>query len=222
MIGQPEPEHRDTVVFIHGLWMTGMELFFLRRMVRDAGYATEQFSYRTMAGTLDENARSLRDFLQAVPDGPVHLVAHSLGGLLTLYLFDQLKFRTNGKLVFLGSPVCGSQAARAFASNRLGEVILGRSGQEGLLQESRPEWRHANPLGIIAGTRGLGVGAAVSDLEKPNDGAVAVSETRIPGAHDRIEMEVTHASMLMSRAVGEQVIHFLRESRFDHEGGTGS
>ncbi|MCP1727473.1 pimeloyl-ACP methyl ester carboxylesterase [Natronospira proteinivora] len=210
-------EANDTVVFIHGLWMTGLEMFFLRRMVRDAGYDTEQFSYRTMAGTLDENAHSLKHFLESLNARPIHLVAHSLGGLLSLYLFNELNYHTDGKLVFLGSPVRGSQAARALADKRIGEMILGRSGQQGLLQDSRPEWRHANPLGILAGTRGVGVGAAMSDLEKPNDGAVAVSETHIPGASDRIELDVTHASMLMSRAVGDQVIHFLRTSRFDHE-----
>jgi len=217
MQNRDQTQSRETVVFIHGLWMTGLELFFLRRMVRDAGYVTEQFSYRTMAGTLHENARSLQAFLASLNDAPIHLVAHSLGGLLSLYLFNELNYRVDGKLVFLGSPVRGSQAARAFAANRIGEVILGRSGQEGLLQESRPEWRYENPLGILAGTRGLGVGAAVSDLEKPNDGAVALSETHMPGAADRIEMDVSHSSMLMSRAVGDQVIHFLNAGRFKHQ-----
>jgi len=209
-------EPNETVVFVHGLWMTGLEMFFLRRMVRDAGFATQQFSYRTVAGSMEDNARSLRDFLESLDAWPVHLVAHSLGGLLSLHLFNELGYRKDGKLIFLGSPVRGSQAAQAIASNRIGEVILGHAGQEGLLRQGAPEWRHENPLGLIVGTRSLGVGAALSDLPTPNDGAVAVEETQLPGAADRIEMDVTHASMLMSRAVGDQVIHFLRASRFDH------
>jgi pimeloyl-ACP methyl ester carboxylesterase len=206
----------ETVVFIHGLWMTGMELYFLRRMVGESGYATERFSYRTMAGTLDENAESLRDFLQTVEGSPVHLVAHSLGGLLTLRLFERFGEVTNGHVVFMGSPVQGSQAARATAARLLGEVILGRSGQEGLLQQSRPEWRWSNPLGVIAGTRGIGMGVAMGDLQEPSDGTVAVSETRIPGCRDCIELDVSHSSMLFSRPVADQLIAFLRDAALDH------
>ncbi|MEA5445998.1 alpha/beta hydrolase [Gammaproteobacteria bacterium AB-CW1] len=216
MARQDGPGPAETVVFIHGLWMTGMELYFLRRRVSQAGYETERFSYRTLAGSLDENAESLRDWLEEVDNVRVHLVAHSLGGLLTLRLFQRFGPVVNGKVVFMGSPVRGSQAARATASIRLGEVILGRSGQEGLLHEDEAEWPWDNELGIIAGTRGIGVGTALSDLPEPHDGTVAVRETHIHGARDRIQLDVSHTSMIMSRQVADQIVHFLRESRFYH------
>ncbi|MDQ2070433.1 esterase/lipase family protein [Natronospira bacteriovora] len=206
----------ETVVFIHGLWMTGMELFYLRRQVREAGYATEQFSYRTLSGTLDENAESLHDFLQTVDGTRIHLVAHSLGGLLTLRLFERYGSVISGRIVFLGSPVRGSQAARATAANRFGEVILGRSGQEGLLEEREPVWSWPNGLGVLAGTRGIGVGVALSELPEPNDGTVAVEETELVGASDYILLDVSHTSMLMSRQVADQIVAFLRDGCFDH------
>lgn len=203
-----------TVVFIHGLWMKGFELFLLRRRIKSAGFATRRFSYRTMAATLDENAAALSEYLASLGDGPVHLVAHSLGGILTVRLFERYGPLVNGRVVFLGSPVRGSSVARATAARPFGDVMLGRSGQEGLLQEQEPVWEWPNPLGVIAGTKSIGVGRVVSDMDGPGDGTVALAETEIRGATDIFTFPVTHTSMLFSRPVADQVIHFLRNGRF--------
>jgi pimeloyl-ACP methyl ester carboxylesterase len=209
----------EVVVFVHGLWMTGMELFWLRRLVRERGYAVEQFSYRTIGGRLDDNAAFLRDFLYSIDAGAVHLVGHSLGGLLILRMFEQHEYRRPGRVVFMGSPVQGSQTAKAVAATRFGSVVLGRSGEQGLTESARHEWTFENELGVIAGTGGVGIGRALSELPEPNDGTVAVEETRIEGATDGIELPVTHSGMAVSRQVADQIVHFLRQGCFDHEGG---
>lgn len=203
-----------TVVFIHGLWMKGFELFLLRRRIESAGFDTRRFSYRTMAATLDENAAALKEHLAALGDGPVHLVAHSLGGILTVRLFERYGSLVNGRVVFLGSPVRGSSVARATAARPFGDVMLGRSGQEGLLEKQEPAWDWPNPLGVIAGTKSIGVGRVVSDMDGPGDGTVAQAETEIRGATDSLTLPVTHMSMLFDRPVADQVVHFLRNGSF--------
>jgi pimeloyl-ACP methyl ester carboxylesterase len=219
MAGNPESAKAEIVVFVHGLWMTGMELFYLRRLVRDAGYRVEQFSYRTISGSLDHNAEILRDFLESLDAPAVHLVGHSLGGLLILRMFETLEYDLAGRVVFIGSPVQGSQTAKALAATRFGSVALGKSGGEGLTDSIRHEWRFRNELGVIAGTAGVGIGRAISELPEPNDGTVAVEETRISGATDSIDLPVTHSGMAISRQVADQIVHFVRQGRFEREAG---
>ena len=68
---------------VHGLWMTGMETGLLRNRLRDDyGFDTRQYSYHTVQVGLEDNVRLLAQYLADVPGETVHVVGHSLGGLL--------------------------------------------------------------------------------------------------------------------------------------------
>ena len=70
-------------------------------------------------------------------------------------------------------------------------------------------------MGIIAGTRGFGLGRLVApDLPQPNDGVVTLAETLVPGVTARVELDVGHTGMLLSPAVARQCCAFLRHGRF--------
>ena len=56
----------------------------------------------------------------------------------------------------------------------------------------------------------------MTDLPRPNDGAVAVAETVVEGAADRIELPVSHTGMLLSPAVAREAGRFLARGRFGH------
>jgi hypothetical protein len=70
------------------------------------------------------------------------------------------------------------------------------------------------PLGIIAGTQPIGVGAILVQFEEDSDGTVAVSETRLPGATDHLVLPVSHLGMLVSPRVARETGLFLQEGRF--------
>jgi len=53
-------------------------------------------------------------------------------------------------------------------------------------------------------------------LPDPNDGVVAVEETKIPGLHDQIVLNVSHSGMLISASVAKQVCMFLQNGNFSH------
>jgi hypothetical protein len=72
----------------------------------------------------------------------------------------------------------------------------------------------ARPLGVIAGNRSLGIGRLFARFSEPNDGTVAVRETQLDGAADRITLPVSHLGMMASPEVASQTAHFLREGRF--------
>ena len=67
---------------------------------------------------------------------------------------------------------------------------------------------------IVAGTQPLGVGQLLAQFDEDNDGTVAVSETRMPGATDHIILPVSHLGMLVSARVAHETGHFLTHGRF--------
>lgn len=203
----------ETVVFVHGLYMVGVELALLRRRVADAGFRTRQFRYHTVTRGLDENAARLAVFLGQVETERLHLVAHSLGGLVILRMFEQGTTLTPGRVVFLGSPVRGSHSARQLTERHLGWTI-GKSGPGVLAAQHEPRWTVPRELGIVAGTHDLRINFLLPDLPTPNDGVVSLEETRIEGATDFVTVHSNHTGMLFRRELAEQVTAFLQQGKF--------
>lgn len=203
------------VVVVHGLWMPGSELVLLRRRLARAGFAPRQFRYRSLAQDLDTSADRLAQFLARIPAGPVHVVGHSLGGVLMLRMIERHGAEGIGRLVALGSPFLGSATAKNLLRWPLGPQFLGRAMLQWLDEVRDWRWDGIRELGIVAGSRPLGAGRFIGPLPKPNDGTVCVAETGLSGAADHIVLPVTHFSMLYSRAVADQVIEFLRNGSFE-------
>jgi pimeloyl-ACP methyl ester carboxylesterase len=205
----------DTVVMVHGLWMTGTESGLLRRRLEgEYGFVTYQYSYRSVSDGLKENVRQLREFIREAPGNTVHVVGHSLGGLLALHTLTEFPEPRPGRIVCLGSPLRGSIAARAVAGIPFGPEILGRTIQEAVLNGGLPEYQGTREVGVIAGTLGMGLGVVIENLPEPNDGTVAVEETRLPGVKDHLELPVTHTGLLVSAEVASQTAFFLRHGEF--------
>ena len=204
----------ETVVFIHGLYMTGVEFGLLRRRVEGAGFATRLYHYHSLLRSVDENAMLLADHLKGMEAERLHLVGHSLGGLVILRMFQRGVSLPPGRVVFMGSPVRGSQAAQHLRDRGWG-FLLGRSGPEGLTLPHDAEWKEPRELGVIDGTHAFSINPFHPALKPPHDGMVMVEETRIAGAKDSIELHLAHTTMLFSIQLAEQVSGFLSEGRFE-------
>ena len=76
-------------------------------------------------------------------------------------------------------------------------------------------WQGKRPLAIIAGNRPFGVGRILRVFGEPNDGVVAVAETRLPGADAHRVLPVSHSGMLLSPRVARMTEQFLDHGRFD-------
>ena len=205
----------ETVVFIHGLYMVGLELTLLRRRVARAGFDTRQFSYRSLSRSLDENARELGLFLGKLPVSRLHLAAHSLGGLVVCRMFEQGVQLPPGRVVFMGSPVRGSHYARFLVEHGLGWSI-GQAGPSALLGQREAVWKESRDLGVIAGTHEFALNPLRTGLPSPHDGIVALEETRIEGAKDYMTIHSNHTGMLFRRELAEQVTQFLKSGSFRH------
>lgn len=208
----------ETVVLLHGLWMSGVESGLLRhRLERDYGFAPRQYSYQTVSDGLVDNVSRFRDFIRETPGDTVHVVGHSLGGVLALHTLTQFPDPRPGRIVCLGSPLRGSAAARAVAGLPFGLDVLGRTISDAVLNGGLPDYHGKRQVGVIAGTLGFGLGLVFENLPEPNDGTVAVVETQLPGITDHIQLRVSHTGLLVSRGVVEQTAWFLRHGKFSRD-----
>lgn len=202
------------VVLVHGLYLGGWSMALLDRSLRRRGYVIRRFSYATVRADIPASADRLHLFLAGLRAEEIHLVCHSLGGLVVNQLFHRHPGQRPGRVVTLGTPHNGSHVARRLSATRWLRWLLGRSIEGRQLLDGRPAWPRERPLGVIAGSRGIGLGALVPGLPAPNDGTVTVAETRAPEAQDHVTLPVTHSSMLWSAAVARQVASFLETGRF--------
>jgi len=206
---------REAVVFIHGIWMTGAEMLLLRRRLGQCGYECHSYRYQSVRRTPRENATHLNQYLQHIQAEVIHLVAHSLGGIVLLHLFDQYPQQKPGRVVMLGTPIRGSQVAQKLAASKWLQHILGRSVERGLLGDA-PRWQSDRELGMIAGTEGFGMGKLVmlGKLQEPNDGTIRLAATYSSGIKDHVALPYSHHGMLFARSVAKAVCQFLQSGNF--------
>jgi pimeloyl-ACP methyl ester carboxylesterase len=204
------------VVYVHGLWFRGHEAFLLgRRVVARHDWRWHRFAYHLRGPGIDGIADALHRFACGLGAGRVHLVGHSLGGLVILRCLARHPGLPPGRVVLLGPPCLGSQAARVAARLRIGRAFIGPVALPELLQPSVTRWLQPRELGIIAGSNPIGVARVLYTSSEPNDGVVAVSETKLPGATAHRVLRVSHSGMLLSSRVARMTEHFLDHGRFD-------
>jgi pimeloyl-ACP methyl ester carboxylesterase len=205
-------------VYVHGLWQSGVESFWLRRILaQDLQGDVRAFSYPSVAANAAANASALANYLTPISADRLHLIGHSLGGLVIMKLFEHAAMHAQlppGRIVLLGPPVRGSRTAQNLARLPFGRQIMGIGVGEELLTPRERRWDGLRDLGVIAGDLGLGLGRLVGTLEGASDGTVLVEETQLEGAVDRIILRVSHTGMLFSAEVAHEAAVFLSTGRF--------
>lgn len=203
------------VVFIHGLWLTGVESTLLRRRLAvELNCETHAFHYPSVTASIDEVLTRLHDFVTTLKCDALHVVGHSLGGVVALRYLELNRNVPPGRAVLLGAPLSGSRAAQGLARWPIGAALLGRTIEAEVLQPQARRWGGHRDLGIIAGDLSLGLGRLLGDLGGPNDGTVAVEETWLPGATAHIVLPISHTAMLFSADVAQQTAQFLARGHF--------
>jgi len=195
--------------------MNPLAMYPLQLRVRKLGFNVTRFGYRSMRSGLEDNAARLSRFIEAVEADVVHLVAHSLGGLVTMRALQLRPDTRAQRIVLLGSPVAGSSTGRRLAGFRAGRLLLGNSDH---IWKTPPDATFPDraAVGVIAGSMPIGLGRLVCALPQPHDGVVTVAETQVKDATDEVIVPTTHTGLLLSGRVARQVCSFLRNARFDH------
>ena len=212
----PPAGTRATVVFVHGAIVRGWEMALLRRRLRQLGYHVRQFRYRSMMIGLDENARRLKEFLSQTEGDILHVIGHSMGGVLIRRVFEHDPDPRPGRLIAIGSPLLDCWIGRRF--DRLlplfGRLMIGRTVADHILSPSDSVWKGTRDFGVLAGTYPIGVGSFFNSLPGPSDGTVLLDETKLEGIRDHSAIRLNHFSMLFSRRCCVQIARFLATGTF--------
>jgi pimeloyl-ACP methyl ester carboxylesterase len=149
----------------------------------------------------------------------VHFVTHSMGGVLVRSYLDRQPEAHQGRVVMLSPPNQGSEIIDAFADSPLLRRFVGPAGSS-LGTDSAGIASQLGPvrfgLGIVTGDRSMNPLASWL-IPGPDDGKVAVDRARVEGATDFIVVSATHTFIMNRREVAEEVVHFLRNGRFERE-----
>lgn len=198
----------ERVLLLHGIWMRGFMMARIAQRLTAQGYGVDVVDYPSLSKGADACADDLRARIAAHGDDTVHVVGHSLGGLVALLATQDDAPR--GRTVCLGSPLTGSSAAKTLSS--FAPWMMGRS-RERLLQ-GLGEWRGSREVGVIAGRVPVGMALFLGGLQGDNDGTVAVEETRLPGIRDHAVIAATHTGLPFSDEAIAMTECFLRHGRF--------
>jgi pimeloyl-ACP methyl ester carboxylesterase len=198
------------VILVHGLWMRALAMGALARRLRASGFVVSTYDYASVGLGPQPARQRLRERMARI-GGRVHLVGHSLGGLVALETMRDVETH-DGRVVCLGSPLRGSAAARRLGAWPIGRALVGRSLD--LLHSGVVGWHGRVPVGVIAGAAPYGLGMLLGQFGEPNDGTVAVSETRLDGIADHLVVPSTHTGLIYDDTVARQSAHFLAHGAF--------
>jgi pimeloyl-ACP methyl ester carboxylesterase len=190
-----------------------------RRLRAERGFESQRFSYPTVRGSLERTLDQLDRFVERLDATQVHFVGHSLGGIVLSRYFERARDPRIGRVVMLGAPLCGSRSAQAVARHAFLRRVVGPLVARELVDPCEPRrWNGGHALGVIAGSRPMGLGQFFAKFDEDCDGTVAVSETKLPGCSAHITLPVSHMGMLLNADVAREVGEFLVNGAFIHRG----
>ena len=192
--------------------MRPLVLQVLAGRLRRAGYMVHVPAYASVTLTPAQNAERLHLVIKDFPTERLHIVAHSLGGIVALHLLEKYPDLPMGRLVTLGTPAQGSKIARLIKplpvlGRAFGKSMVAGLSGAGVPQHIGREW------GAVIGTLSVGLGMPFLRGDA-NDGAVRVCEAEHLAQTARIQQHVSHTGMLFSPLTFTYILRFLQTGQF--------
>ncbi len=78
----------ESILLLHGLWMRPFIMQWLARQLRQQGYSVYVPTYHSVSCTPRQNAQAVHAWLQqqainTINGATLHVIAHSLGGIIS-------------------------------------------------------------------------------------------------------------------------------------------
>jgi len=208
------------VILLHGIGRHSRSLRKIENALQDAGFATLSLDYHSRRKPLDALAADIHPAVTVFTDktcGPIHFVAHSMGGLLTRVYVATHRPAKLGRVVMLGTPNGGSEIADLLKDLAIYRAFYGPAGQQLLTEQdglltSLPPPDYA--VGIIAGIGTINPISSHFILPRPNDGCVSVQSSKLANMTDHTTVKASHTGLVRHPVAIEQTIAFLQDGRF--------
>lgn len=195
---------REVVLLIHGFAAPNWVMKPLARRLREAGYDVRPWSYPSFRGRLKEHGDALADELTRLTNElegtKIHIVAHSMGCIVTRAALRKVQSETIGRVVLLAPPNRGSNWAWL-----LSPIVKYLIPTVYDLSTARTSYVNNLPTPDIWY---VGIVRADFDLLVPRF-SIELSEQM-----DFISFPTTHLGLLLRRDVAETVISFLKKGAF--------
>lgn len=210
----------ECVVLLHGLARTASSMEPMAGALGTRGYATINVDYPSREKPIEELAAAAvqegLDGCRALGAQRIHFVTHSLGGILVRVFLKERQIPELGRVVMLAPPNQGSRVVDEFSQVPGFDLLNGPAGSQlGTDEQSVP--RRLGPatfeVGIIAGDRTINPILSTA-FSEPNDGKVAVEDTKLEGMKDFLLVHHSHPFIMESDEVIDQTAFFLESGRF--------
>jgi len=206
------------VILLHGIARTSRSLRKLETALQGAGFATLNLDYASRKKPIETLAVDIHPQIARFEKscgGPIHFVAHSMGGLLARLYIATFRPAQLARVVMLGTPNGGSEVADLLKRLVPYRAFYGPAGQQ-LSTDRAPALTSSPdyPVGVIAGSAASIPIASTFILPRPNDGRVSVESSKLEGMTDHVVVRASHTGLPGHRIAIAQTIAFLCTGRF--------
>ena len=213
---EPEPpptpsNARDLVVLTHGIASSKWFMAPLARRLRRQGFDTLLYGYPSLWMSNRRHgerfARRLHRLADENPGRTIHIVAHSMGSIVTRCALLNGVPDTLGRIVMVGPPNRGSHVAERL-SRRLGWLRRVGCLSPSLVELSNVPDSFVNGLPTRLGNYSVGVVIAANDF------MVRPEYTSLDDLDDQVVLDGLHTGVLWRETTAEHVGRFLRNGKF--------
>jgi len=212
-------QHADhLVILLHGIGRSTGTFSKLVEPLKSEGYQVANISYASTRRGIEDHAKTLSGLIDGLEGvSTVSFVTHSMGGLVLRQLLSEYQPWQDHidihRIVQIAPPNQGSVVAKRLKNVWPYRWIYGVAGQQLMPDHVKTLAPLKQQFGVIVG--GTGEDTGLNPLiEGDDDGTVAVSETALAGARDRLMINAFHVNISNHPASIRAVVNFLKFATF--------
>lgn len=206
---------KPNVLLLHGVLMNSVEMLYLQRQLELSGFIVHNLFYPSVRRNVADNTRDLCTKIHKLKLDQLHIVAHSMGGIMTMHLLEHCGSLPMGRVVMMGTPLNGSYIAHKVSGWPIVNQLLEKSMPSGLDGSYKLPESTDRDIGMIAGSNDtLGFGVLLGGMPEDSDGTVLLSETKHSLLKEHVVINTTHTGMIFSRQTAELATRFLKTGSF--------
>ena len=212
----------EGVLLVHGITRSSKSMSAYRPPLEKAGFQVFPFDYPSTRVDLDSAANYLHQVVESL-DGVdrLHIVAHSMGGVVTRTYRAKHRDERLTRLVLVGSPQQGAELADLMRdkANLLFKPLFGPAGQQLITDSNGFLKKLPTPdieFAVIAG--GHPPNGFNPLIAGDDDGIVSLESTRLAGAADFLQLESLHLALNRNETAHAATVRFLQSGRLRVDG----